>query len=228
MTCSLAILSTPSILAHFDWSAIYLTCFGIGLVLSVLAFSGSFLHLHLGPLRLGGHGSLARPEGHAAGVHPSPVNGFSVVAFLCWFGGTGYLLSRGHVLTALLVLGFSALSGLGGASLVSWFLIKVLLPRERPLEPADTPIIGVLGRVISPVPLNGIGEMLYSQNGARRAMPIAAENGNPILRNAEVVVLRYARGIAYVRLWDEMQQELLGDKPAAHGSDLGGSDQPSL
>ena len=205
-------------LGHLDWDAIYLTCFGVGLVLSLLAFAGGFVHLQIGHLRLGGHG-LGKTGSHAHGTgQMSPVNGFTVVAFLCWFGGTGFLLAHGQVFTAALVLAFAALAGLAGAGLVFWFLVKVLLPRERPLEPADTPIIGVLGRVSAAIPPGGIGEMLYSQSGARRSMPIAAEDGVAIARNAEVVVLRYARGIAYVRRWDEMQQVLLGDEPAAHGT----------
>ena len=93
------------------------------------------------------------------------------------------------------------------------------MPRERVLEPADTPIIGVLGRVSATVPAGGVGEMLYSQNGARRSMPIAGEDGMPIDRGAEVVVLSYSRGIAYVRRWDEMQAVLLGDEPAAQRDD---------
>ncbi len=207
---------------HLDWDAIYLTCFGVGLVLSLLSFAGGFLHLHIGHLRLGGPGhGLAKTGAQATGhgtSHMSPVNGFTVVSFLCWFGGTGYLLAHGHVFTWALVLGFSALSGAAGSSLVFWFLVKVLLPRERPLEPADTPIIGVLGHVSAAILPGGVGEMLYSQNGARRAMPIAAEDGMPISREAEVVVLRYARGIAYVRRWDEMQAVLLGDEPTAHST----------
>ena len=206
---------------HLDWDAIYLTCFGVGLGLSLVAFAGGFLHVHVGHFKLGGHGhgvSKAGSHGHVS--HMSPINGFTVVAFLCWFGGTGYLLAHGHIFTWALVLGFSALSGAAGAGLVFWFLVKVLLPREHPLEPADTPIIGVLGRVSAAVPASGVGEMLYSQNGARRSMPIAAEDGVPIGRHAEVVVLRYARGIAYVRRWDEMQQVLLGDEPAAQSSDF--------
>ncbi|MGI4827068.1 MAG: hypothetical protein ACRYFU_02610 [Janthinobacterium lividum] len=208
--------------AHFDWDAIYLTCFGVGLLLSLLAFAGGFLHLHLGHFKLGGQGH-ALGNGQATHVtqHASPINGFTIVAFLCWFGGTGYLLSHGHIFSALMVLGFSALSGAAGAGLVFWFLVKILLPREHPLEPADTPIIGVLGRVSATVSSGGgVGEMLYSQNGSRRSMPIAADDGAPISRDAEVVVLRYARGIAYVRRWDEMQQSLMGDEPAAHNSDL--------
>lgn len=201
--------------AHLDWDAIYLTCFGVGLALSIIAFVGGFLHLHIGHMKLG-HGM--GKAGHASQL--SPVNGFTLVAFLCWFGGTGYLLSHGHVFAAAVILLLSAVSGTVGAWVVFWFVAKVLLVREHPLEPEDTPIIGVLGRVSAAVPPGGVGEMLYTQNGARRSMPIAAEDGAAIARYAEVVVLRYVRGVAYVRRWDEMQQVLLGDEPTAHSSDL--------
>ncbi len=204
-------------IAHLDWNAIYLTCFGVGLVLSLLAFAGGFLHLHVGHWHFGGHGHLLSKAG--SGSHNAslmaPVNGFTVVAFLCWFGGTGYLLTHGGVLAAMLVLGFSALSGLAGAGLVFWFLAKVLLPRERTLEPEDTPMVGILGRVSAPVPSTGVGEMLYTQNGARRSMAICADDRVAIHRDAEVVVLRYQRGIGYVRRWDELQQSLLGDDAPA-------------
>ncbi len=209
-------------LGHFDWDILYMTCFGVGFVLSVVGFISGFIHWHIGDFRFG-HLHALKAAGGAHGGHGSqiaPVNGFTIVAFLCWFGGTGYLLARGSLVWGL-VMGFSLLSGLVGAGLVLWFFTKVMLPRERSLEPADTPIIGVLGRVSAAVSVGGVGEMLYSQGGARRSIPIAAEDGLPIGRNAEVVVLRYARGIAYVRRWDEMQQILLGGAPASQTTDLG-------
>jgi hypothetical protein len=51
--------------------------------------------------------------------------------------------------------------------------------------------------------------MLYSQNGARRSASVRADDGEPIERGAEVIVMRYARGIAYVRRWDEFEHGLL-------------------
>ena len=208
-------------LGHFDWDILYMTCFGVGFVLSVVGFISGFIHWHIGDFRFGHlHSLKASTGGHGGqGSQIAPVNGFTIVAFLCWFGGTGYLLAHGHMVWTL-VLGLSLVSGLAGAGIVFWFFAKVMLPRERSLEPADTPIIGVLGRVSSPVPAGGVGEMLYSQGGARRSIPIAAEDSVAIGRNAEVVVLRYARGIAYVRRWDEMQQILLGDLPASLSTDL--------
>ena len=210
-------------LLHPTADALYLICFGVGLTLSFVSFFGGFLHLHLGHWHLGGgHGHmLSKGGGHAhGGGQMSPVNGFTIVAFLCWFGGTGYLLTHGHLFSTAVVCAFAAVSGLAGAGLVYWFLAKVLLPRERTLEPADTPMVGVLGRVSAAVPRHGVGEMLYTQNGARRSMPICSEDGHPIVRDAEVVVLRYQRGIGYVRRWDELQHSLLGDDaPFARNAD---------
>ena len=199
--------------AHLSWDAVYLTCFGVGLTLTVVASMGGFLHFHVGHWHMGAHGHLSKAS-HGSGRGPgqmSPVNGFTIVAFLCWFGGTGYLLTHGGVFTWLLVLGLSLLSGIAGAGLVFWFMARVLLPREQTLEPADTPMVGVLGRVSAAVPRNGVGEMLYTQNGARRSMAICSEDGAPIDRLAEVVVLKYQRGIGHVRRWDELQHSLLGD-----------------
>jgi hypothetical protein len=203
----------------FDWQAIYLTCFGVGLVLSVLAFAGGFGHLHLGHLHFGHHTGLAHKTAairtsasHAAQM--SPINGFTLVAFLCWFGGTGYLLHRGNVLSNGLVLLFSAISGVAGASLVFWFLSRVLLANERTLEPADTEMTGVVGRLSGGIPADGVGEILYSQNGTRRATAVRSDDGTAIERGAEVIVMRYVRGVAYVRRWEEFEHGLLGSEPA--------------
>jgi hypothetical protein len=50
--------------------------------------------------------------------------------------------------------------------------------------------------------------MIFSQEGARRATAIRAENGGEISRGAEVIVTRYEKGIAYVRPWEDSQTEV--------------------
>jgi hypothetical protein len=210
----------------FDWETIYLTCFGVGLVLSVLAFFSGFGHLHFGHIRLhvghhhvgGSHGASFR-AGASRAAHMSPLNGFTIVAFLCWFGGTGYLLHHGSVLSNSLVLLFSAVSGLAGASLVFWFLSKVLMAREKTLEPADTDIVGMIGKLSGGIPSGGVGEMLYSQNGARWSAAVRSEDGSAIERGAEVIVMRRAKGVAYVRRWDEFTHGLLGNEPARNAEE---------
>jgi membrane protein implicated in regulation of membrane protease activity len=210
----------------FDWEAIYLTCFGVGLVLSVLAFFSGFGHLHFGHVRMHfGHQHVGGQHGASfkAGVRHasqmSPLNGFTIVAFLCWFGGTGYLLHHGSAFSNSLVLLFSVVSGLGGASVVFWFLSKVLMAREKTLEPADTDIVGMVGKLSGGIPKGGAGEMLYSQNGARWSAVVRAEDGESIERGAEVIVMRRAKGVAYVQRWDEFAHGLLGNEPARNAEE---------
>ena len=199
----------------WDWNAIYLVCFGVGLALSFIAFFAGGLHLHIGHFHVhGGHGGGAKGM---RGGHASPINGFTLMAFLCWFGGTGYLLHHANVLGAVLVLAISALSGLAGAGLVFWFMAGILMPAERTLEFADTDIVGVVGRLSCKIRKHGVGEMLYEQNGARRSAPVRSEDGLAIERGTEVIVMRFANGVAYVRRWDEFEHGLLTDRPAEEG-----------
>jgi hypothetical protein len=175
--------------------------------------------LHVGRFHLGGHGGGSGRGMAKAGVghvpphgvsHVSPVNGFTLMAFLCWFGGAGYLMHRANVFGAGFVLLFSALSGVAGSSLVFWFLAKVLMPHERVLEAEDTEMTGVVGRISALVPARGFGEMLYSQTGARRGVAVRSDDGTAIERGAEVIVMRYERGVAYVRRWDAFEDGLMG------------------
>jgi hypothetical protein len=192
-----------------DW---YLVCFGVGFVLALLTSFGGFGHLHMGHLHGGhfhlGHSHAGHLHTHAPGGHDSslsPFNGFTLMAFLCWFGGAGYLLRRFTGVLGLSVFAIAVISGLAGAAIIFWFLARVLLPRERVLTPEDTEITGVLARISSPIRKGGTGEIAYSQGGARRAATARSDAGAPIARDVEVVVLRYERGIAYVRPWSELE-----------------------
>lgn len=188
---------------HFDWNALYLTCLVIGLALSVLSFATGALHLHIGHLRLG--------HSHANSHHMSAFNAFTLTGFLCWFGGAGFLLNRAHVFAWVAVLGLATLSGLAGAGLLMWFMVGVLMKYERTLEPADTEIVGMLGKVSQPIFAGGVGEMLYQQNGSRRSAAVRSDDGEPIEKGAEVVVMSYAKGIARVKRWSEFEHGLMGE-----------------
>ncbi len=186
------------------WEVFYLACFSVGLCLCVASVLTGGHHSHI---HLGGHGHVAAPRVGTphGGAGISRVNGFTLTAFLCWFGGTGYLLRTHGSFTLLIVLLFATVSGLAGAGLVSWFLSSVLLAHERPLSAEETATVGVLGRVSGPLSPGTTGEILFTQLGARRSAPARSENGAPISRDTEVIVMRYEHGVAYVRRWDEFE-----------------------
>jgi hypothetical protein len=74
------------------------------------------------------------------------------------------------------------------------------------LDPADYEMIGVLGRVSSPIRPGGIGEVIYQRDGARKPLCAKSEEDISIARGEEVIVTRYEKGIAYVRTWEALTQ----------------------
>jgi membrane protein implicated in regulation of membrane protease activity len=203
----------------------YLICFTLGLSLTVLSALGVFTHLHFGHMHF--HFGHAQTHVHApqmrGGVKSSvsPVNGFTLAAFLCWFGGCGYLLAKSGDFGMAVVLAIATVTGLAGGAILFWFLVKVLLPHEHELTAADTDIVGILGQVTGVVREGGTGEIQFSQGGARRFAPARSEAGVALARGTEVVVMRYEQGIAYVRPWDELSgegEEISGDGSAARSA----------
>jgi membrane protein implicated in regulation of membrane protease activity len=194
----------------------YLTCFLLGVTLSVLSFlSGSFhlphFHLHVPHVHLGDHAGGAHAGAHG---DMSVVNFGTLCAFLAWFGGTGYLLTRYSALMVTVVATLSFVAGVFGAAIVFWFIAKVLLAHEHELDPADYDRVGVLGKVTSSIREGGTGEIVFSQEGTRNTCGARSESGEALPKGTEVVVTRYEHGIAYVQRWDE----LAGERKAATGN----------
>jgi hypothetical protein len=168
------------------------------------------------PVAVGGHVQLAHGPAPAlaAGANHvarsscvSPFNPPSLAAFLAWFGGTGYLLTRFSSVWVGLGLLLSVISGLVGGGIIFLFLSRILISEEENMDPADYEMRGVLGRVSSSIREGGTGEIIYAQMGTRRVCGARSDDGSSIAKGTEVVVTRYEKGIAYVRLWSEMSGE---------------------
>lgn len=188
----------------------YLICFVVGLAFSFLLLLGGIgklpLHVHVHFPHSGHAGAPHTGGGGGAPGQVTFLNYFSLVAFLAWFGGTGYLVTEySHAWFALGLL-LATASGLAGAAVVFWFLAKVLIAHETYLDPADFDLVGTIARVSSGIREGGTGEIVFSQAGTRRVSGARSEDGKAIAKGIEVAITRYERGIAYVRRWDEMTQ----------------------
>jgi membrane protein implicated in regulation of membrane protease activity len=215
------------------WADFYLICFAVGFCFSFFSFvfggarTGRLhlphSHAHVGGARLPPAGADAAPASalsshaaaartasansafaHAQGNSVSPFNFVTLTAFLAWFGGAGYLLTRYSTLWVGFGLLASVAIGLVGGGIVFLFLSKVLVSGEENMDPADYEMVGVLGRISSSVRAGGTGEMIYTQMRTRRVCGARSDDGSAIAKGTEVVVTRYEKGIAYVRLWTEM------------------------
>ncbi|MCU1287010.1 MAG: hypothetical protein JWO13_3360 [Acidobacteriales bacterium] len=196
----------------------YLICFGVGLVFTVGSFLAGGLHFHLPTkfhFNLGHHGHV--PHAHAgSGVHAdtgsgmdfahvSPFNVPSMMAFLAWFGGVGYLMSHNFGAGLALSIVVSLAGGVVGGGIVFVFLAK-LASFEGSIDPADDEMVGVIATLDCAIRSGGTGEIIYMQRGVRHACGARTESGATMPKGAEVVVTRFEHGIAYVRLWEEFAE----------------------
>jgi membrane protein implicated in regulation of membrane protease activity len=203
-----------------QWETFYFVCFLAGLFLSTLSLLGCLghfgghVHVHVPHMP---HATHLPSAGHVAhsGAAPGAGRGsasipwwntFSIMIFLCWFGAAGCLLTRYGGFVAGVVLVLAGLCGFAGGTIVFLFLAKVMLPHEHELTADETDVVGAVGRVTSTIRAGGTGEFIYEQLGARRSAPARSEDGEPIQREEEVFVVRYEKGIAYVRRWEEIPE----------------------
>ena len=225
-----------------DPESIYLLIFIVALGLTLVSFAAGVagihfpgdghghadgLHVHVGHgnghVDVHGHVPHGGTNGHLGhadpGTHPhggvdgiSPLNFSTVLAFLTWFGGAGYLLTAHFGVGALVALTLAAAVGLFGASIVFFFLVRVLLKGQTPfLRDEDYELEGTIGRLSVGIRAGRTGEVVFSKAGTRRVASARSADGDDIPQGAEVVVIHQERGIAYVRPFED----LLAEEPRA-------------
>jgi membrane protein implicated in regulation of membrane protease activity len=98
------------------------------------------------------------------------------------------------------------------------FLVKVLVAHDHTLRPAEYRLEGTLATVVTAIGEDRTGEVVFSQGGSRHAAGARSEDGRAIPAGTEVVITRYAHGLAYVRRW----QDVTGDESGAVTGDSAG------
>jgi hypothetical protein len=206
------------------WESFYLICFLVGLLMSAFSLLGGMghfggaVHVHVPhvphvphvhvphashvPHMANGAVRAGAPQGQ---VTVPWWNAFSILVFLCWFGAAGYLLTRYGSFVAGVVVVLAVICGVAGGAIIFLFLTRFLMPHEHELTADETEIVGAVGHVSCVIRAGGTGEIVYEQLGALRSVPARSEDGLAIPKEEEVFVVRYEKGIAYVRPWSEVE-----------------------
>jgi membrane protein implicated in regulation of membrane protease activity len=175
--------------------AILIGCFLFGLV-----FTG--LTLFLGGLDFGHGADSGHDAGHDHAGHDHSwlgiLNVNAILAFLTWFGGVGYLARNAFGWLTVFALGVGVLGGLAGGYVVNGIIRRIMQSEDRPLDPEDYRLPGIIARVSSSIRTNGVGEIIYEQAGRRQVAAAKADSDRAIPRGTEVVVLRAANGMTIV------------------------------
>jgi len=187
-----------------NWELFYLICFVVGFAFTAISFVSGTLHLHF---HIPGHGHFHVGHGGSHGGHFPLFNPMTIAVFLAWFGGAGYLLTHGHHIWIVTALVLASLAGIAGASIVFLFVAKFLMAHEHSLDPMDFEMVGVLGKVSGTIREKGTGEIIFEQEGARKACAARGEKPEQFKCGEEVIVTRFEHGVAYVRRWNELAGE---------------------
>ena len=179
---------------------IYLVCLVVGLVFTLLTFLfGHFFG--------GGHeGHVDGSGGHAeAGADTSDMPGVSafsptvITCFITAFGGFGLVFhqipaTKSPFLSAPL----AVLSALGTAGTMLWLLRQLFERTQSSSESTVADLIGFEATIITPIPVDGVGEIAYVQGGSRYTAPAREEKGRAVASGKAVKIVRIIGSQFYV------------------------------
>jgi membrane protein implicated in regulation of membrane protease activity len=167
--------------------------------------------MHL-PFHGGHHAGGAHHPGSGArggGSHSSEISWFNastIMAFLAWFGGAGYILTKHAYLAGIAALLVAIAAGLIGAWTVYRFMSRLMEDTRFHMNDWDYRLEGAVGVVSMTIREKQTGEVIFEQNGVRKSVGARSEDGRAIEKGSEVAIGRYEKGIAYVRKWEEFSK----------------------
>ncbi len=128
----------------------------------------------------------------------------SILAFITWFGGIGYVLRNGVGWVWPIALLFGAIGGVAAAWIVAQIMRRVLRSPDEVLDPRDYERVGVLARVTSSIRPGGVGEIVWEQKGTRMVTSAKGSGDEAIPRGTEVLILRVDKGLAVVEPFEAL------------------------
>jgi class 3 adenylate cyclase len=170
---------------------------------------------------LGGHGHHAGAAGHdlhqgighsADSLHAdsphadtggevqlSPISPVTITMFGTAFGGVGLIASHPLALPVLFSLPMALLSGFIIAGIAFYAFSKLFQATESSSEARISELVGLMAEVITPIPLQGLGEIAYVARGSRFTAPARSEDGKPHPVPSTVLIERVMGNIFCVR-----------------------------
>jgi membrane-bound ClpP family serine protease len=179
---------------------VYLGCFLVGLLFTVLSFF--FGHLDVGhpgdtDVGTGGHAEAGYDHSGMPGV--SAFSPTIICSFITAFGGFGMILSSiGATHNVWISMPLSLMGGLMIAAGVFWMFTAIFKNTQSSSESHIGSLVGHTATVITPIPVSGVGEIAYVDAGTRYTAPARAQNGAAVGNGQTVKITRIAESQFFV------------------------------
>jgi membrane protein implicated in regulation of membrane protease activity len=181
---------------------IYSICFGVGLVFTLASavfghFFGGGHDVH-SDLGTGGHAEAGFQDTGMPGIAPfSPT---TIASFVTAMGGLGMIFSSIEATKSVWI--SAPLSILGGLLIAVgvFFLFETFFRKlQSSSESRVATLLGQTATIITPIPLNGVGEIAYVQAGTRYTAPARDLQGATIANGQTVKIVRIVGTQFYVQ-----------------------------
>jgi len=157
---------------------------------------------HIGPHQSPSSAPQAPSSFHATALldYLSPL---SLMSFLTLFGLTGYVLHNYTTLALAIIFALAVLMGIAVVTVALRLLDRLIGSDAGTLSVGSGELIGTLARVSVRIRPGGVGEVIYlAEQGTRHSVGARSIDDSAISRDAEVVIVDYRNGVAYVQEWN--------------------------
>ena len=127
-----------------------------------------------------------------------------ILAFITVTAAGGYLLETFSSLSHLLVLLFAAIISSICTALLYYFFLVPLRSAEVSLAYTEESLAGQTGKVITPIPVDGYGEIIIETVSGIINKRAASYNHEEIPYNQEVLIIEVVDGTVYVQPYESV------------------------
>ncbi|WP_160722486.1 NfeD family protein [Bacillus sp. USDA818B3_A] len=142
---------------------------------------------------------------HGAGEGLDFLNPVLIFAFVTILSASGYLFEKLSSLNYLLILGISAVIAFILVTLLNVFVLVPVSKAEESLVYKESDLQGRVGTVITPVPVDGYGEVLIDSTSGRIAKPAKGFDGESIPNGTRVLVVQVKNGVLEVTVFQQLE-----------------------
>lgn len=182
---------------------VYIGCLAFGTLYAVLSAvlgshgfdDGGGLDHHIGvdhQVDVGVH------DGVDSGDVPSPLNPVVIASAIATFGASGIIgkmgLEMGELPSAIFA---SACAGAVGIA-VFFGIVKVLYNSQSNSNFSQEELIELEAEILTPIPAQGVGEIVYVAGGIRHSLPARSKNNEFIGRGEKVIIQDIKNHTAFV------------------------------
>jgi membrane-bound ClpP family serine protease len=178
---------------------VYLACFLLGLLFTVVSFFFGHVGLHDGHAEVGTGGHAEAGFEHSGMPGVSAFSPTIICSFITAFGGFGMIFSHIPATSNIWVsMPISLLGGFIIAAGVFFLFAAIFSHTQSSSESRQSSLIGRTATVITPIPRSGVGEIAYVQAGTRYTAPAREEHGVAVSNGKTVKIMRVSESQFFV------------------------------